>query len=469
MRSAASRHFGSSRNPLCAVRPPLRKSAHDIGALPDLNILCVSFGQLRLPAAMRSVRAVTFGIRGITMTSPFTKTLPATYGRQSLWERFRPGRALPPVIRGERARRRRPSRIPSLFLLVVVVPVIVVSCYYAFIAAPIFVSESSFIVRMAAPPSSNAFGSLLQNSGITRSQDDTFAVQEYVQSREALRELAGKLSVRSIFGSPQADWMTRFPRFWEGNSNEELYRYYSDRVAVVHNETTGITLLRTTAFNAKDAFDLNSTLLALSGDLLMRLNDRARNDAVRFASDEVKDAEKRVIEAQKNITDFRNRELMIDPKASSMSMVDLISELSSELANMRARLAETRKTAPNSAAIPFMTSQIAALEQQIEAERAKMVGSDTSIAPRIADYESLTLLREFANKALVSALDSLEAARGDVRRQQLYLEVIVPPDRPDKAELPLALKDILITFLATGIAYLLGWLLITAVRDHGDG
>lgn len=363
---------------------------------------------------------------------------------------------------------KRPVR-RLIFLVMVVLPVLAVGAYYTFVAAPIYVSESSFVVRMAAPPSSNAFGSLLQNSGITRSQDDTFSVQEYMRSREALRELGGRLPVRAIFGNPQADWLMRYPRFWEDNSDEELFQYYSDRVAVIHNDTTGITILRATAFHAKDAFNLNTTLLALGGGLLSRMNDRARGDAVRFADNEVHEAEQRVIDAQKKITTFRNKELMIDPNASSASMVELISDLSAELAATRARLEETRKTAPDSNAIPFMTSRITALEQQIETERAKMVGSDNSIAPRIADYESLVLMREFANKALVTALDALEAARADARRQQLYLEVVVPPHLPDEAQLPLALKNTFVTFLVMSLTYLLSWLVITAVRDHDSG
>ncbi|TXI10720.1 MAG: capsule biosynthesis protein [Rhizobium sp.] len=365
-------------------------------------------------------------------------------------------------------RRRRFGRL-GLFALTVIGPTIAVGAYYAFDAAPIYVSEASFVVRMAAPPSSNVFGSLLQNSGITRSQDDTFSVQEYIRSRQALKELSEQLPVRAIFGSSAADWLMRFPRFWENNSEEELYNYYSSRVSVIHNDTTGITVLRTTAFHAQDAIDLNKALLALGGDLLDRLNDRARGDAVRFADNEVQEAQQRVIDAQKNITNFRNKELMVDPNASSMSMVELITNLTAELANARARLAETRKTAPDSNSIPFLTSQIAALEQQIENERAKMVGSDNSIAPRIADYESLVLMREFANKALVAALDSLEAARADARRQQLYLEVVVPPQLPDEAEMPYALKNILIVFLSLSLAYLLGWLMLTAVRDHESG
>lgn len=363
-------------------------------------------------------------------------------------------------------KRRKRSRRHLVYVLTVIAPTLAVGAYYAFVAAPIYVSEASFVVRMAAPPSSNVFGSLLQNSGITRSQDDTFSVQEYIRSRQALKELQGQLPVRAIFGSPQADWLTRFPRLWENNSEEELYKYYSDRVSVIHNDTTGITVLRTTAFHAKDAADMNATLLTLSGNLLDRLNDRARNDAVRFADNEVQQAQQRVIDAQKSITNFRNKELMIDPNASSMSMVELITNLSAELATTRARLAETRKTAPDSSSIPFLTSQIAALEQQIESERAKMVGSDNSVAPRIADYESLVLMREFSNKALVSALDALEAARADARRQQLYLEVLVPPPLPDEAEMPYASKNILIVFLSLSLAYLLGWLMITAIRDH---
>jgi capsular polysaccharide transport system permease protein len=366
-------------------------------------------------------------------------------------------------------RRRKRSNRLSIYVLMVVAPTLIVGGYYAFVAAPIYVSEASFVVRMAAPPSSNVFGSLLQNSGITRSQDDTFSVQEYIRSRQALKELAERLPVRAIFGSPQADWLTRFPRSWENNSEEELYSYYSDRVSVIHNDTTGITVLRTTAFHAKDAADLNNSLLTLGGNLLDRLNDRARSDAVRFAGNEVQEAQQRVIDAQKNITNFRNKELMIDPNASSMSMVDLITNLSAELANARARLAETHKTAPDSNSVPFLTSQIAALEQQIESERSKMVGSDDSVAPRIADYESLVLMREFANKALVSALDALESARADARRQQLYLEILVPPHLPDEAEMPYALKNILVVFLSLSLAYLLGWLMLTAIKDHESG
>lgn len=350
----------------------------------------------------------------------------------------------------------------------IALPVLLVSLYYIFVAAPIYVSESAFVVRVAAPPSSSSFGSMLQNSGITRSQDDTFSVQEYIRSRDALALMEGALPVRRFFDGSHGDVLARFPAPWESGLFEELYRYYSKRVQVVHNDTTGITILRTSAFLAQDAYAMNRELLDLGNDRLMKMNERARGDAVRFATAEVEGAERRMIDAQKNITLFRNKELMIDPGLNSVSMVELMSRISAELAVSRANLAETRTNAPDSSSIPFMTSRIDALEKQLTLERSKVAGTDGSLAPRIADYEALMLQREFSNKALLSALDSLKTARADARRQQLYLEVVVSPHVPDRAELPLALKNIAIVLFVTSIGYLLGWLLLTAIRDHGS-
>lgn len=353
-------------------------------------------------------------------------------------------------------------------IVFIALPVLLVSLYHIFVAAPIYVSESAFVVRVAAPPSSSSFGSMLQNSGITRSQDDTFSVQEYIRSRDALALMEDALPVRRFFDGSHGDVLARFPAPWESGLFEELYRYYSKRVQVVHNDTTGITILRTSAFLAQDAYAMNRELLDLGNDRLMKMNERARGDAVRFATAEVEGAERRMIDAQKNITLFRNKELMIDPGLNSVSMVELMSRISAELAVSRANLAETRTNAPDSSSIPFMTSRIDALEKQLTLERSKVAGTDGSLAPRIADYEALMLQREFSNKALLSALDSLKTARADARRQQLYLEVVVSPHVPDRAELPLALKNIAIVLFVTSIGYLLGWLLLTAIRDHGS-
>lgn len=357
-------------------------------------------------------------------------------------------------------------RYPFLF---VVLPTLLAAVYYGLIAAPIYLSESKFVVRYTAPPASNAFGSLLNSAGITRSQDDTFSVQDFLQSRDALARLEQAVDVRGIFSTSQADWFARFPQPWAGSSFESLYRYYGSRVKVTHNATSGITTLTTTAFRAQDTYALNKALLDFGSALLGRMNERAREDAVRFAQSEVRDAERRLVAAQGAITTFRNRQEMVDPGRISTTMLDLIGRLASELATARARLTETSASAPDSTALPLLSSRISALEQQIGIERAKLVGSDVSVAPRIAEYEGLVLERELASKMLTSTANSLDAARADARRQQLYLEPVVAPRQPEEAELPYRSLTIIVVFVSAAISFVIGWLVLAAARDYLRG
>lgn len=357
-------------------------------------------------------------------------------------------------------------RYPLLF---VVLPTLLAAIYYGLIAAPVYLSESKFVVRYTAPPASNAFGSLLNSAGITRSQDDTFSVQDFLLSRDALARLEQAVDARGIFSAPEADLLARFPQPWASASFEALYRYYGSRVKVTHNATSGITTLTTTAFRARDAYTLNKALLDFGSELLGRMNERAREDAVRFAQVEVRDAEKRLIAAQAAITTFRNRQEMVDPGRISTTMLDLIGRLASELATARARLTETSASAPDSTALPLLSSRIDALERQIGAERAKLVGSDSSVAPRIAEYEGLVLERELASKMLTSTANALDAARADARRRQLYLEPVVAPRQPEEAELPYRALTIIVVFVSAAIAFAIGWLVLAAARDYLRG
>jgi capsular polysaccharide transport system permease protein len=348
----------------------------------------------------------------------------------------------------------------------VVCPTVVVAAYYLIFAAPVFVSESKFVVRLSSPPSQSQIGAMLQSSGIARSQDDTFSVSDFLISRDALQQLDQRQPLRSIFAVSNADFLTRYPRPWDTNSFEGLYRYYLSKVDVFHNASTGITTLRTRAFSPQHAFSLNGDLLSAASDLLVRMNNRAREDAISSSRKEVADAEQKLLNIQSDITRFRNDEMMIDPTRVSVIMLDMIGRLSTELALARARRAEADAAAPDGAAVPGLNNRIAALEDQIDRERTKLVGSDTSVSAYIADYERLTLKREMASKALALATASLEAARADARRQQLYLEPIVQPNRPDEAIEPDGAVHVLVTFLLGSVGSLIVWVLWMAAAEH---
>src|ERR1700761_2751602 len=99
-------------------------------------------------------------------------------------------------------------------MLGVAFPTAIVAAYYLLLATPVFVSESKFVVRLSSPSSHSPVGDMLQSSGITRSQDDTFSVSDFLLSRDALHQLNEREPLRGMFSSPQVDFLARFPRPW---------------------------------------------------------------------------------------------------------------------------------------------------------------------------------------------------------------------------------------------------------------
>lgn len=84
----------------------------------------------------------------------------------------------------------------------------------------------------------------------------------------------------------------------------------------------------------------------------------------------------------------------------------------------------------------------------MDAQTAKVAGGSTSLTNKAAGFERLPLDRTFADKQLGTAFSSLEQARNDAPRKQLYLERIVQPNRPDVAVQPRRMRPNLATIFA---------------------
>jgi capsular polysaccharide transport system permease protein len=338
--------------------------------------------------------------------------------------------------------------------------------YFGWIASDRFVSESTFVVRSAKSPVAGGLGGLLQMVGISGSQDDSYSVQEYMLSRDAVSALSQRLPLRAMFDRPGADFVARYPNLLYGKSEEELFQYYKSRVEVVHVTATGLTTLKVQAFRADDALMISRTLLGLGEELVNRMNERIRADAIRFAEAEVSRAQERLVETQIAITEFRNRELMLDPSKSSLIVAELIGRLSAELAAVTAQLREVEASSPSSPQIPGLQRRIAALEGQITLERQRVSNASDGLAEKIAGYERLNLQREFAVKALASVVTSLELARNEARRQQLYLERVVEPHAADNSEQPRRLHSVLVIFAGSLLLFFVTWMMMVGTREH---
>jgi capsular polysaccharide transport system permease protein len=365
----------------------------------------------------------------------------------------------------------RPARLfraVNVWLWAIVgLPTLAAGAYYFGIASDLYLSEARFIVRSPKQVQTNPVGALLQSSGLTRASDDTAAVQDFMMTRDAVRKLEKHNDLRSVLSRPEGDFVSRFPglMFWR-HDFEKLYRSYEHFVSVETDSTTGVTTLSVEAYRPDDAHMLATALLAYAEQLVNELNERARRDALDLASREVDRAEQRIAQIQDELTAYRVKQKMLDPKTASSGVLELISQMSAAQATARAQLGELLKNSPNSPQIPLVKTRIDSLDKLIAEERAKLSGQSDSVVAALTEYERLTLDRELAEKQLASAFTSLEAARIEAQRQQLYLETIAQPNLADYPLYPRRVVSFAVVVVSCLIVYGIAWLLVASAREH---
>lgn len=359
----------------------------------------------------------------------------------------------------------------SLTVALLLSPTLLATAYYGLIAADRYVAEARFVIHTASK-SAGQFGGLsafLQMIGLSRSQDDAYAVRDYLTSRDAIIELNRAINLRAIYARDEPDFVARYPSLLFPNTEEGFYRYFQHAVSVYVNTSSGMTVLEVQAFRPEDAALVATKMLELGEGLVNRLNERALQDAVRVANAEVTHAEQRRIDAQQALTHFRTQELTLDPTHNATLLVEMVGRLSEDLARTRADIAATQANAHDSPQLAAMRERAAALARQIDEQTARISTGTDGLADKIARYETLELDEQFANRALDQAVGELRLARVEARRQQLFLERVVEPVAPDQAMEPRRLRMILSVLGFNIIGVGLFWLIATGLREHAAG
>ena len=362
------------------------------------------------------------------------------------------------------------ARRNMLFSICLVLPVFFASIYYIFIAADIYVSEAFFIVRSSSSAPKvglgGATGAAGQVGSLLRTDDDTQAVNTYMASRDALDRLIRESNFLDIVNRPEADFLARFPRFWSGANREAFFRRLSEYIETSFDDDAGVTTLTVRAFRPEDARDIAVVLLSHGEELVNRMSQRSRNDAIAFAEEVATEFEAKVKEAQERITAFRNQKAVFDPVREAGAGLELVAKLNTDIAELKATLAELRANSPENPSVISARSRVKALEEQVAEQRTLIAGGEHSLAPKVAEYEKLTLERDLAAKSFASSLVSLESAREDGRRQQLYLERIVEPNLPDHPRYPRRFLSILGVAAVSLVIYWILSVLGGVVLEH---
>jgi capsular polysaccharide transport system permease protein len=225
--------------------------------------------------------------------------------------------------------------------------------------------------------------------------------------------------------------------------------------------STGLSRLEVQAFRPEDAQRIASALLASAEAMINRLNERANRDALRYANEMLDAAAHKVTEIEAQITEYRQRERLIDVSQETTAAMEAVGRLAIELAQSRAALDQQIRLAPSAPSIGPLRERISALDKQVDSFRAKIVGTDSSIASKMQEYELLLLRRELAAKGLGLAMLNVEKAKQNAQLQHLYLQTIAQPNTPDEALYP---KRLFWIFIVTGVSLILFWTVLSIYR-----
>lgn len=374
--------------------------------------------------------------------------------------------AAPPTARPTQPA--RPKRLNLIFVLTVLLPTLLAVLYYGLIASDVYISESRFVVKSPQRQTQTGLGALLQGTGFSRSQDDTYSVHDYIRSRDALAELDEKLKIRAALSDSKIDFINRFPGLDWDRSFEAFFLHYQKHVLIEYDTVSSISVLRVRAFTPEDAKNINDMLVQMGERLVNNLNIRSREDLIEVGKQEVKQAEDRAKTAAIALSGFRSDRGVFDPDRQSALQLQGAAKVQEELLAAEAQLAQVRQVSPDNPQVATLTSRVQLLRRAVASETAKVTGGGTSLSSKSPVYDRLLLEKTFADRQLAGAMAALDTARNEAQRKQLYLERLVQPNLPDSAVEPRRIRAVLMVFALGLVLWGVVSLVVASVREHAD-
>ncbi|HEX8232968.1 MAG TPA: hypothetical protein VF559_06465 [Caulobacteraceae bacterium] len=352
------------------------------------------------------------------------------------------------------------------FLLYMAVVAVLAAIYFFFIAAPIYVSNTSFSIRgRTQSPTPSLITSITGGAG-TSDLSEVAEVEDYIRSPEMLAALQKRLNLKAHYSAPRLD---PFNHLSPNASTEDFLRFYRGKVLVRPDRDSFITRVEVRAFDARTSNRISETILQLTSEYVDNLSARIRSDTLRSAERELLKAENDVRQARLNMVRYRSATGLVDPSTNASTTSGTIHSLEQQLLTANAEMAQVGTySTPNAPQMRQLQARVAALQRQVAVERQRLAGTSqpNTIASRLYEYEGFAVQSEYAQRRLVAALESYDQARTVASQRERFLVRVTNPSYPDEATLPNRPLNFLEAILAAMAAYAIIALVIAGVRDH---
>lgn len=352
-----------------------------------------------------------------------------------------------------------------LFFLTVLIPIIILSFYYIFIASDKFVSISKITIKQTGERPSS-FNLSLFSIGNPTVREDAMYLQEYILSYDMLDYLERKLGLKRIYQDKKIDF---FQRLSPEATHEEFFKYYKKHIVnIFFDDTSSILTIEVYAFRPEDAKKINEAILEQCDRFINGVSHKIAKEQMSFIEQELSYANQKMQIAKNNLIKFQNTYKVMDPTQETQAKAVLISQLETQLANQEAQLKTLLSyLTEDSFQVQVLKNQIKALKDQIEKEKTKMVGvEDTKLNKLALDYLNLKLDADFAADVYKATLSAFETTRVEASRKLKNLVIIASPNLPDEPLYPRKAYNLALATILLLLFYGILKIIIGVIREH---
>ncbi len=384
--------------------------------------------------------------------APAPAATPAMHERPGASDGTRPGR-------WTRLVRRLKRDVVWAFVL----PGVLATLYYAFVAQGQYVSEAVVSLRSVAIDATD--DSALSLLGLaSRSRSETAGLREYMLSTDIALQLDRELALRAHWSAPTWDVVAKLWRPWR---QEDYVKHYRSAVRIELDDVSGALRIRTYAFDPETSLKLAQALVSRTELYANRLTQAMMAEQLRFVMQEVQAAQTRLLEAREELAAHVNRYGVIRPEDRVAAEGALLAKLEGDLVSAEAELsAGSVYFTTGSAQLSTLKSKRDAIAEQLRKARARLKALDQTLPEQVIRERQLRERAGFLEDLLHKAMANQELARVEASRKAKTLAVLSAPVLPDWPDKPDRVLMIIASWIVAAGLWALARLGRTLIMEH---
>ena len=362
-------------------------------------------------------------------------------------------------------RRRRALLLMTRLAFFVFAPTLLAGWYFFVMATPMFASKSEFLILQADNQGGGGLGGLLSGTQFATNQD-SIAVQSYLQSKDAMLRLDRDVGFKSHFTQP---WIDPIQRLGDEPSNEDAYKLYKRNVKIGYDPTEGVIKMEVAAADPQVAAQFSESLITYAEERVDELSRRKREDGMRTARDSLDRAKTERREAQERLVRLQEG-TFVDPEGIIAGLRGQINNVEIQLQEKELQLAALLDNSrPNSARVEGARGDVQRLRTLLDDLNSRMTeatSGESSLAEKAAQIQMAQADLATADLFLQSALQNEKQTELEANRQVRYLTTSVRPVASQDPSYPRAFENTILAFLIFSGIYLMISLTASILREQ---